>query len=397
MSDPRPEGPAAAAPFDFIHGTGRIVHGAGALDRLAALVGEVGAGRVLLVLDGAFADGPLAARLRGLLSVPRLEVFVIPGHEPDGDSVCACAGALAACDAQMVVAVGGGSALDTAKASRGLAANPGALEPLLGAAGVAMRAHGSFFVAVPTTAGTGSEVSDSAIIDMPGTIYKAVMRAPHLAPALALLDPELCVTAPAGVTATAGFDALTHAVEAGTSRAANPITDALAFSAVELLAGNLARAVARPDDLAARSACLIASTQAGMAFNSAHLGLAHAIAGALGALHHVPHGLANALALPWTMAFNATALGAKEARLAALLDAPSSAAGLARLRAEVGLDLGLDAYVTTEAERDRLAEAAMTSGQIAVNPRATTLADMRAILEAMRRPLSGSDPVWPVA
>lgn len=379
--------------FDFLHNTARILCGRGALSHLAEVTG--GAGPVFVVLDPAFAGGPVEARARAALGA--LTLHVVPAHEPTADSVTACAGALVASGAGVVVALGGGSVLDTAKAARGMAANPGPLADLLGPGREGMAPHPSLFVAVPSTAGTGSEVSDSAIIDMPGTIYKAVMRAPHLAPAVALLDAEITVTAPPGVTAASGYDALTHAVEAATSRASSPLTEPLALDAVAALAAHLPRAVAVPDDLAAREACLVASTQAGIAFNSAHLGLAHAVAGALGALHHVPHGLANAIALPWTMAFNAGHYGPeREARLAAALGGEVPAA-LARLRAAVGLDRGLDEFVPDAAARDRLAQAAMTSGQVRMNPRRASPDDMRALIEAMRRPLAGDVPSWPLS
>ncbi|MCC6008216.1 MAG: iron-containing alcohol dehydrogenase [Rhodobacteraceae bacterium] len=382
--------------FDFQHNTPRILCAPGALSRL----GEVtqGASRVLVVLDPAFAGGAVEARARAALGAAAVFVHAVPNHEPTAESVTACALALRESGAGALVAIGGGSVLDTAKAARGLAANPGPLADLLGPGREGMAAHASIFIAMPSTAGTGSEVSDSAIVDMPGTIYKAVMRAPHLAPAVALLDAEITLTAPAHVTAASGYDALTHAVEAATSRASSPLTEPLALDAVATLARHLPRAVAAPDDLAAREACLVASTQAGIAFNSAHLGLAHAVAGALGALHHVPHGLANAIALPWTMAFNAGHYGPeREARLAAALSAERVPLGLARLRAKVGLDRGLDEFVPDAAARDRLAEAAMTSGQVAMNPRPAALADMRALLEAMRHPLDGAEPRWPSA
>lgn len=381
--------------FDFLHNTARILCAPGSLARLGELSGD--AARVLVVLDPAFAGGRVEARVCGALGEAHSVIHVVPDHEPTQESVLACSRLLVETRAQAVIAVGGGSTLDTAKAARGLAANPGPLEALLGAGREGMAAHPSRFIAVPTTAGTGSEVSDSAIIDVPGTIYKAVMRAPHLAPDVALLDAELCLSAPPSVTAAAGYDALTHAVEAFSSNAASPMTGPLALDAVATLARYLPRAVASPGDLVAREACLVASTQAGIAFNSAHLGLAHAIAGALGALHHVPHGLANALALPWTMAFNAGHYGAREERLAANLGAGSVPEGLARLRAEVGLDQGLDAFVPDAPARDRLAEAAMTSGQVAMNPRRASTAEMRMLLEAMRVPLAGSIPVWPPA
>jgi len=379
-------------PFEFLHATRRLIHGPGCLDRLADLAHEAGCRRALVILDGVFAGGPLQERIAALLAGQELAVHAVPRHEPTQDTVLAGAGAITAAEPDLVVAIGGGSALDTAKAARMQAANPGPLGALLGAGGVAMAGHASLFVAVPTTAGTGSEVSDSAIIDMPGTIYKAVLRAQVAAPDIALLDPELTISCPAAVTAASGFDALTHAIEAYTSRMAGPMTDPFALSAAGLLAGHLRGAFERPGDIAARSACLIGSTQAGIAFNSAHLGIAHAIAGALGALHHVPHGLANALALPWTMAFNAPAIGDKGTRLARLFGADDLSAGLSRLRHVLGLDQSIDAWVPDPAARDRLAEAAMTSGQIRVNPREVSLPQMRGIVEAMRQPTGGALP-----
>jgi alcohol dehydrogenase class IV len=243
-------------------------------------------------------------------------------------------------------------------------------------------------VAVPTTAGTGSEVSESAVITAPGETYKMIFRSPEMTPHLVLLDPELAASAPPAVTAASGLDAVTHAVEAFWSRAANPITDMLAREAMRLLAAGLPAAYAEGGDLGAREQCLVGSSLAAMAFNSAHLGLAHAISGALGALHHTGHGLANALALPHVAAFNAEAAPEKAAEVARIFGGESAAAALFRLRARLGLDLGLDAVVPPSS-LDAVAEAAMRSGQIRVNPRAVTLAELRAMLERMRLPSEG--------
>src|SRR5206468_10050024 len=166
--------------------------------------------------------------------------------------------------------------------------NPGPPAAIAGPAGVKMTPHPSLFIAIPTTAGTGSEVSESAVISVPGGDYKMIFRSPEMTPHVALLDPVLATTAPPSVTAASGLDAVTHAVEAFWSRAANPVTDMLAREAMRLLASGLPAAYDRPGDLAAREQCLLGSALAAMAFNSAHLGLAHAISGALGALHHVP-------------------------------------------------------------------------------------------------------------
>ena len=132
--------------------------------------------------------------------------------------------------------------------------------------------------------------------------------------------------------------------------------------------------------------------QAGIAFNSAHLGLAHAIAGALGALNHVPHGLANSLGLPWTMAFNQPELGVKGDEIAQIFNGDTAAAGLSKLRYEIGLDLSLDEWVKDEAGRDAVAAGAMKSGQIRVNPRLPNEQQIRLIVESMRAPTGGYQP-----
>ena len=377
--------------FEFLHSTKRLIYGPGAVERLAEL--GAGARRSFVVLDGYFADAPLRERLETLLAASAPAVHVIAPHEPTTTSVEAARRSLVDIGADLVVAVGGGSAIDTAKAARMHASNEGPFDALVGAEGRPMTAPASHFVAVPTTAGTGSEVSDSAIVDVPGTTYKAILRSPHMAPQTAILDPELTVSAPHSVTVSSGFDALTHAVEAYTSRMASPMTDPFALSGATLLAHNLGRLVDAPDDLAARGACLLGSAQAGIAFNSAHLGISHSIAGALGALHHVPHGVANALALPWTMAFNQGSIGDKNEILARLFDTADVAGGISKLRNRMGLDRSLDDFVAGASALDEVAEAAMTSGQVKVNPRETTLPDMRAILEAMRRPTGGAPPV----
>ncbi len=385
-TDRNPE--SALSGFSFSHATRQIVFGAGTFAQIGTFVR--GAKRGFVIVDPFFATHPAQAKLGEILQ--SVVFHSIPDGEPTAASVTAATQALESTDPDVVIALGGGSAIDTAKSALAFAANPGRLEALFWPEAQIVNAHPARFIAIPTTAGSGSEVSETAIVDLPHTIYQAHMRAPSIAPEVAILDPELSLSTPRSVTVASGFDALTHAIEAYTSRAANPMTDPVALSGAALLIGNLARVAVVPDDLAARGACLLGSAQAGIAFNSAHLGLAHAIAGALGALHHVPHGLANALALPWTMAFNRADTGDKEYTIAALLDAPSTAAGLSRLRYDLGLDHTLDDYVTGSSALDGVAAAAMTSGQIAMNPREPVQADIRAILEAMRRPTGGAEP-----
>jgi alcohol dehydrogenase len=381
--------------FTFLHSSRRVIFGWGCLDKLAGLAREFGCKRPAVVLDAYFMRTPLKARLAALLkeATGAEPVFhVVPGQEPDTESVEACAATLARAATDFVIGMGGGSAMDTVKVARMLLANPGPAEAIAGI-GRKMKPHASLLVCVPTTAGTGAEVSESAVIGKEGAEAKLIYRSSEMTPPVALLDPALGVSAPAAVTAYAGYDAVTHAVEAYVSKSASVMTDPYAVSAMELLARWLPVAFREPESRAARSACLIASMQAAIAFNSANLGLAHAISGPLGAQQHVAHGLGNALALPYVTAYNEPALGEKGKLIARIFGASSATQAMSRLRRELGLDLSLDDYVKSDADRERLAQWAMKSGQVRTNPREAGIDHMRAIVSAMRRPTGEGLPV----
>ena len=391
MSGSRPD--SVPDSFEFVHSTRRVIVAPGAVERLAGLAEEVGVKRAAFVVDGFFAGGAEEQRLREIID-PTLAApatfHALPDHEPDTASVEACRATLAAGDFDMIVALGGGSALDSAKVARMLLSNPGPVEGIAGF-GLVMQPHNSLLVCIPTTAGTGSEVSESAVIGQTGSNAKLIYRSPEMSAAIAILDAELSVTAPPRVTAAAGYDAVTHAVEAYVSNMASPMTDPMAVSAMEILAEHLPVAYREPDNLVARGACLVGAAQAAIAFNSANLGLAHAISGPLGALFHVAHGLANAIALPAVTVYNAPVLGAKGDTIARIFGGPTPAAGLARLRHDLGLDVGLDDFVPDSAGLEALAQAAMKSGQVRMNPRLATIEHMRAILAATRAP-AGAEP-----
>lgn len=383
---------AAIEPFLFKHSTSRVIFAEGAIGQLGDLAADRGCRKIALVVDGFVVESGLAGQLTDQLSDYAPEVHAIPPTEPYTETVEAARLFLDGAGADMIVAIGGGSAMDAAKVARMLLSNPGDIKAIAGAVGIVMTPHSSTFVCVPTTAGTGSEVSEYAVIGEAGTDYKMVFHSPHMAPEIALLDPVVTVSAPAGVTAASGYDAVTHAVEAYTSKGANFGSDPLAHSAMRLLARSLADAVNDPGNLRARGECLIGSMQAAMAFNSAGLGLAHAVSGALGAQFHVGHGLANALALPWTMAFNHRDMGEKGEEVAAIFGGATAAEGLSKLRHAVGLDLSLDEWVKTDADRDAAAAGACKSPQIRFNPRLADEAQLRAIIEAMRTPTGGGQP-----
>lgn len=385
----------APAPFNFVHSNRRIICAWDGISRLGDLAREAGARRPALVMDAFFAGSATAARVQALLTEGTGNAPVChfaPPYEPDTVGIEACAAALAPANPDFIVAIGGGSAMDLAKVARLLLANPGDAYAISGF-GKTFKPHASLLVAVPTTAGTGSEVSESAIAGKTGSDIKLIFRSQEMTPQIALLDAALGVSAPPMVTAASGYDAVTHAVEAYVSNAASIMTDPLAHSAMQLLARWLPLAWREPENQAARTWCLIASTQAAIAFNSANLGLAHAISAPLGAQLHVGHGLGNALALPAVTAYNEPVLGDKGREIARIFDAPTAATAMSKLRHRLDLDLSLDNYVPDDAARERIAQAAMKSGQVRMNPRAAGIEHMRAILESMRTPTGGSEPM----
>lgn len=375
--------------------TARILGGAGCIADPDRLKGLVQGGDVTAVIDPFLCSTPACDRFADAIEAtcgkkPRLVLG--PEQEPDVGDVARVADELSANPFGTLFVIGGGSAIDTAKAARMCLANHGAPEEVA-KLGLGMRDHHSRFIAVPTTAGTGSEVTEFAVFNKSGEPIKIVFHSKDMAPYCAVLDPELSVTAPASVTAAAGFDALTHAIEAYVAKRSNPVCDALAHDAVRRLVRFLPVAFDDPTSLKARDECLIASCQAGLAFNSAQLGLAHALSAPLGVRWHVAHGVANALALPAVMAFNSSAIGDKENDLARLFGTDTSVEGVARLRFDLGLDLPLDQFVPNGSDREELVMSSLHSKQIGNNPRPLDAGTIRAVVEAMRVPLgpSGGD------
>lgn len=381
--------------MELCFATARIMGGAGCIGDAEQMAKIIKGKEVAAVIDPFLASSSACERFADAIKgacgkKPRL--VLSPAREPDVADVARVAGELSEQSFDTLVVIGGGSAIDTAKAARMCLANDGTPEEVA-ALGLGMRDHQSRFIAVPTTAGTGSEVTEFAVLNKAGEPIKIVFHSQDMAPYCAILDPELSVTAPASVTAAAGFDALTHAIEAFVAKRSNPITDALAHDAIRRLVRFLPVAYDDPASLQARDECLMASCQAGLAFNSAQLGLAHALSAPLGVRWYVAHGVANALALPAVMAFNLPAIGDKEAELARLFGTQSSVEGVARLRFDLGLDLSLDQFVPSDTEREELVASSLHSKQVANNPRPLDADCIAEVVEAMRVPVgrSGGD------
>lgn len=205
------------------------------------------------------------------------------------------------CD--VIISLGGGSCIDTAKAVAVLASNGGYIGEYMGAKKLAA-APPVPHIAIPTTAGTGSEVTDATIITKVADDVKMMIKQPAFMPAVAIVDPLLSISSPQKVTAATGVDALSHAVEAYLSKKAHPMTDVLALEAIRLIVPNLRKAYSHPEDVKAREAMSTGSMYAGMAFSNASVCLVHGMSRPIGALFHVPHGVSNAMLLPAVLEFS---------------------------------------------------------------------------------------------
>jgi alcohol dehydrogenase len=369
----------------------RVVFAPGAARELAAHCRSLDITRPLLVTDPGLVELGLVAPVEAALGADGLTVtrFAEVREDPPESVVLACAEQGRAAGVDGVVAVGGGSSMDTAKV---VAVLLGGEQPLAKLYGVDQVRGGRLpLVLVPTTAGTGSEATPVEVITT-GETTKAGVSSPVLLPDIAILDPELTLGLPPRVTAMTGIDAMVHAIEAYTSRhKKNPVSDNLARSALALLAGNLRTAVEEGSNLTARSAMLLGAFQAGKAFANAPVAAVHALAYPLGGHYHIPHGLSNSLVLPSVLEFNAGAAATLYAELAPLLlgGPVEGAAGEATealidaLRAlieAVGLPATLAEAGVPAADLPMLADDAMLQQRLLVNnPREVAREDALAI------------------
>ncbi|MCP1606377.1 iron-containing alcohol dehydrogenase [Pseudomonas citronellolis] len=307
-------------PFSFAT-TAQILCESGSAARLGALCQERGAARVLIVSDpGITRLGLLDGVLPGFAAAGvAVQVFDQVLADPPEAVVLQAAMQALEMGAQLVVGFGGGSSMDVAKLVA-LLAHPQASQALPELFGVGnARGPRLPLIQVPTTAGTGSEVTPIAIVTT-GATTKSGVVSPHLLPDLALLDADLTLGLPPAVTAATGIDAMVHAIEAYTSKLKkNPLSDLLAREALRLLARNLDAVVHDGANREARQAMLLGACLAGQAFANAPVAAVHALAYPLGGHFHIPHGLSNALVLPEVMRFNAPAAAALYAELAPLL------------------------------------------------------------------------------
>lgn len=363
------------AGFDFSPRT-RLVFGPGTLARLGELAREAGFQRTLLVSDPGLAQSGHADRARGLLERAGMEVVEFHDFAPEPDSAMVEAGAAAVQGARVdsIVAVGGGSSLDCAKGLNFLLTSGGRMADYRGYG----KANAPMLpmIAVPTTAGTGSEAQSYALISDSLTHDKMACGDARAAFRLAILDPELTVSLPRNVTAATGYDALSHAVESYVTTRRNPLSTVFAREAFRLLDAHFERALDAPTDLEARAAMLLGAHLAGLAIEASMLGATHACANPLSARYGTVHGVAIALLLPHVVRWNGTVAAPLYAELlrAGGRDPMADAAGaladrLEALAVHAGLPRGLRAAGVSRDDLPALASHASAQWTGSFNPR----------------------------
>lgn len=380
------------ASFTF-NTTPSIRMGAGVLDELGSIAKALCGDRVLLVTDPGMMATGIVDRALAVLRAAGVTATVFADVQADPPEAVILSATKAAVGVGGVIGLGGGSSIDVAKLAALLAAGAQTLNDVYGV-GMA-KGPRLPLIAVPTTAGTGSEVTPISIVTTCASEKMGVVS-PLIIPDLALLDPELTRNLPAHVTAATGVDAMVHAIEAYASANPNnnPISRALACEALRLMGAALGRAVTTPHDMDARADMLLGSLLAGQAFANAPVAAVHALAYPVGGHFKVPHGLSNALVLPHVLRFNVVTAPEPYAELAPIafpelagLGVQEAAAGFAdalqALSARCGLPVGLHAVGITKDDLGLLAGDAMNQTRLLVNnPREITLADALAIYEA---------------
>lgn len=378
--------------MEFMFGIPSFVHfGAGVAGKLGAIASGMGAKKVFVVYDKGVKAAGIVDGLLASLNAAGIATEEFDGVQPNPTDVLVeeAATLARAASVDAVVAIGGGSAIDVAKAINILLSNPSPISRYEGINAVSIPCKP--LIAIPTTAGTASEVTAFSVVTDTMRTKKMVIGGQFVGATLALADPLLTVGMPPQITAATGMDALTHAIEAYVSKAAMVPTDVMALKAIELISQNLAQAFAHGTDIEARSGMLLGSMLAGFAFNSAVLGLTHSIAHPLGAHCHLPHGIANAIGLPFVMEFNAlvvperfrdiaVAMGIDVAGMSDVEAAQSAVVKVKGLNKVLGIPT-LSACGVGRDMFDRLAEDALQEAATFFNPREASKEDVLAILE----------------
>ncbi|MBE5997523.1 MAG: iron-containing alcohol dehydrogenase [Lachnospiraceae bacterium] len=375
--------------FGFILPT-EIIYGPGVLKQLPEVLKRLGCAKPAIITDGGIVKAGIADKAKTLVTEAGIPCIVYSGVEANPKDVNCEEGARLAREfgADSLIAVGGGSPIDCAKAVGVLLAHDAEkIKPYEGK--TAATKPQVPLIAIPTTSGTGSELTFSAVITDTENHYKMTVKSPFTAAKLALCDPELTLSVPPMVTASTGVDALTHAIEGYTATCGEPIADAFALYSIELIYHNLEKAVKNGSDLEARSAMLMGSMLGGMSFSHSDVASVHCVAESLGGMYDLPHGMCNAIFLPYVMEYNMDYCLEKYARVAqamgfAFTDAKEGAQMAVQAVKDLCKAVGLPSFKSQNvdtADFDELAEMSAKNISTQSNPRPMSKQDYLNVLQ----------------
>ncbi|MEK5006828.1 iron-containing alcohol dehydrogenase [Bacillus sp. FSL K6-3312] len=380
--------------FEY-HCQTKMMMGTGQSKEIGSIVEDIvlpGA-TVMIVTDSGVRNAGLVQPIEAYLQEAGYSVFIFDQVSPNPrDNECLAGAELFRKEqASAVIAIGGGSPMDTAKAIALLGPNGGIPEDYI--SGKKAYANLSPLICIPTTAGTGSEVTRSSVITLAASHKKITLKHALLRPTIAILDPALTLTVPKGITAATGVDALVHAIEGYCCKVTNPISKAMGASAMETIVKYLPAAYEDGSDIEARYKMQEGSLLAGLCFGSADVAAVHCLAEALGSLYDTPHGIANAVFLPYVMQFNAVenkVLHAELAKIMSFADKTDSddvaiqklIDGMYIFTKNLGIPALKDLSYVKEEDFEKMAELAEQNGSTSSNVRTVTKADYLDILKA---------------
>lgn len=369
-----------------------IISGIGAINELGGVVKKFSSGKVLIVTDKGVVAANLLNKIKSNLENHNIEyaIFDKVEHDPSIETIKACLDFSNKQNSDLVISVGGGSSIDVGKTVAMLKGCGGNIKNYFGLDKVPRR--GLPTIAVPTTAGTGSEVTPVAVLSLKQEHKKIGIQSPFIIPNVAIVDPLMTVSCPSGVTAATGMDAFTHAIEAYLSINNSAITDMFALEAIKIISSNIRSAVAKGENIKARTSMSQGSLYAGIAFANAGTAAVHAIAMTIGGAYNIPHGVANAMLLPYVMKYNALSNLEKMANIADVMKeninslSPREAAmkaieAVRQLSIDVGVMHALKEFGAKKEDIPELAsEAIKVTRLLRNNPRNTTVKDLETIL-----------------
>ncbi|GAB4114141.1 MAG: iron-containing alcohol dehydrogenase [Candidatus Caldatribacteriota bacterium] len=377
--------------FSFLMET-KVIYGIGSAEQLGNIVAQKKAKRVMIIADSGVKKAGLVEKIQNILYTSHIESGLFEDIEISSstDTVDKGATLVKQENYDLIVGIGGGSSIDTAKAIGVVVTNGGKCIDYAGNNKV--KNPSMEVIALPTTAGTSAEITDVAVIADRKSKARIGIRSPYVVPSIAILDPLLTLTMPPHITASTGMDALSHAIESYTNTYTKAPTEVLALEAIRKIGANLCHAVANGNNLEARDNMLMGNLLAGLAFRNTRLGILHAITGPFCGYYEVPHGVANSVLLPYIMEYNlkgnfdkfvhiASALGISVSRLSRREAALASITAVRELLADIGLPLSFKEMNLDPKFIPEIASKAIKSANITINPRVPTVEDLIDICE----------------